>query len=127
MKAQNAMPEIAGTEVADLTRRAAVLPLKLHQEVQELRAELLTIYEREEKLLNIIDKRDRQLKRLSGGKVLPHVPEASELRAQAGAELTAKLQQTEHELETVRSRYLALSNSKLGRAQRWYWKKRAGK
>lgn len=127
MKAQNTMPENTRMQAEDFTRRAAVLPLKLHREVQGLSAELLKLYEREEKLLNIIDKRDRQVKLLSGGKKLPQVPDASELRAQTESELAKRLLKAERELEAMRSRYEALSNSKLGRAQRWYWKKRARK
>lgn len=110
----------------NILKNASQTHLRLHRHVRELTDELRAVYEREIKLLKIIDKRDKQL---------AQDPSKRKIRAQSAKQSSAidqGISPEEHalvtkELEQLRARYTALSNSKLGRLQRWYWRTKAGK
>lgn len=93
--------------------------LGLHQEIRELTAELHELYEREARLLNLLDKRDKQLDSIDGGRAIA-VPPTQPYSDRV-------LDKNSLELDLLKKRYAALSGSKLGRLQLWYWRFRVGR
>lgn len=102
-----------------LQQNASNTHLGLHQKIRELTEELHSVYEREARLLKLVDKRDKQLDQIAGGRSIA-VPSAN---------LTGESGHGGNSLELVllKKRYAALSSSKLGRMQLWYWRFRAGR
>ncbi|WP_461635899.1 hypothetical protein [Glutamicibacter soli] len=102
-----------------LQQNASNTHLSLHQKIRELTEELHSVYEREARLLKIVDKRDKQLDQVAGGRniAVPSADQCSE-SDRGGNSL---------ELDLLKQRYVALSRSKLGRLQLWYWRFKSGR
>lgn len=112
----------------DVAKRATVLPLKIHAENKKLKKELIKLYEREEYLLKYISIQNRYLQGTTALKQLPAnfvlgTVSLNENDLVASGEPRA----LGKDLVTLNNRYDALSKSKLGRLQLWYWRLRAGK
>ncbi|MCW4466136.1 hypothetical protein OK351_11565 [Glutamicibacter sp. MNS18] len=129
------MTETQRIDLDVLASRISVLPTKLHKENQELKRELAALYAREEKLLKLIHTRDSQLAQLGKRDSAPNpgLDEVPEPAPVASTDYVAETENSSHgtgnskELVNLRRRYQALSQSKLGRVQLWYWRLRAGK
>ncbi|MBM7768240.1 hypothetical protein [Glutamicibacter nicotianae] len=106
-----------------LGERASFLPLKYQAENAQLKQELVDLYKREMKLLKIIDKRDEQLAQVTSGKSIKLPIKKKQVSRPADRKEIARLNS---DLEYLQKRYEALKNSKLGRLQLWYWRKKAG-
>lgn len=106
-----------------LGERASFLPLKYQAENEQLKQELVDLYKREMKLLKIIDKRDEQLAQVASGRSIKLPIKKKQVSRPAERKEIAKLNS---DLEYLQKRYEALKNSKLGRLQLWYWRKKAG-
>jgi hypothetical protein len=122
------MSNSTSPRLADVAERATALPLKLNAENQRLKKELVKLYEREEQLLKYIDIQDRHLQGTAALKQLP----AKFVLGIAVMDENDLVPTTEPrpmgvDLFNLNKRYDALSKSKLGRLQLWYWRLRAGK
>ncbi|PJJ43613.1 hypothetical protein ATK23_0808 [Glutamicibacter mysorens] len=106
-----------------LGERASFLPLKYQAENEQLKQELVDVYKREMKLLKIIDKRDEQLAQVASGRSIKLPIKKKQVSRPADRKEIARLNS---DLEYLQKRYEALKNSKLGRLQLWYWRKKAG-
>lgn len=106
-----------------LGERASFLPLKYQAENAQLKQELVDLYKREMKLLKIINKRDEQLAQVASGKSIKLPIKKKQVSRPADRKEIARLNS---DLEYLQKRYEALKNSKLGRLQLWYWRKKAG-
>ncbi|KWR72169.1 hypothetical protein RN04_07840 [Arthrobacter sp. W1] len=106
-----------------LGQRASFLPLKYQAENEQLKQELVDLYKREMKLLKIIDKRDEQLAQVASGRSIKLPIKKKQVSRPADRKEIARLNS---DLEYLQKRYEALKNSKLGRLQLWYWRKKAG-
>lgn len=122
------MSETTSPRTVDMAERAKVLPLKLHAENKKLKKELIKLYEREEYLLKYISIQDRYLQGTTALKQLPAnfvlgtvALNESDLVSSSEPRALGK------DLVDLNNRYDALSKSKLGRLQLWYWRLRAGK
>lgn len=122
------MSETTSPRMVDMAERAKVLPLKLHAENKKLKKELIKLYEREEYLLKYISIQDRYLQGTTALKQLPAnfvlgtvALNESDLVSSSEPRALGK------DLVDLNNRYDALSKSKLGRLQLWYWRLRAGK
>lgn len=118
------MPEQLDAREQAFAKRAILLPLKFHTENKELKKELMRQYEREAKLLKIVDKRDEQLLQAVRGKSVELPAKWSK-----GADTASRKEigGLKADLEQLQKRYDALRGSKLGRLQLSYWRLRAGK
>ncbi|KAA0975332.1 hypothetical protein FQ154_14130 [Paeniglutamicibacter gangotriensis] len=122
------MSETTSPRMVDMAERAKVLPLKLHAENKKLKKELIKLYEREEYLLKYISIQDRYLQGTTALKQLPAnfvlgTVDLNESDLVSSSEPRA----LGKDLVDLNNRYDALSKSKLGRLQLWYWRLRAGK
>ncbi|MDO2935992.1 hypothetical protein Q2T94_16960 [Paeniglutamicibacter sulfureus] len=122
------MNNTSGRQLADITERATILPLKLQAENQRLKKELVKLYEREAQLLEYIDIQDRHghgtaaLKQLPAKFVLGTDP-----MTESDLETANAPRAIDPNMANLLKRYDALSKSRLGRLQLWYWRTRAGK
>lgn len=107
-----------------LAERASYLSLKYQTENVELKQELFDLYNREKKLLKIIDKRDKQLADIAAGRIVK-IP--AERKIDDHPMDSQEIAYLKSELEYLQRRYDALQKSKLGRLQLWYWRQKAGK
>jgi hypothetical protein len=119
---QMPVPHDAGEQA--IAERASVLPLKFHAESMELKKELIKLYEREAKLIKIVNKRDEQLILASQGIPVRLPARMSKAASKAPLKEVIRLKT---DLELLQKRYDALRGSKLGRLQLSYWRLRAGK
>ena len=113
-----------GQDLRALGERASFLPLKYQAENAQLKQELIDLYQREVKLLKIIDKRDDQLAQVAAGLSIK-LPAKKKIVARPADR--KEISRLNSELNYLQKRYEALKNSKLGRLQLWYWRKKAGK
>lgn len=120
----NRMRPAQDSHEQQLTNRASKLPIRLHKENQSLREELLKLYERETKLLKIIDRRDEQLVLAAQG-IAVKVPARS--KPNQGQTMGLELEKLKKKVDYLQQRHDALRASKLGSLQLWYWRQRAGK
>ncbi len=109
------------TRQSVLLNNARRTHLNLHQEIHELSEELRALYERESRLLKMLDKRDKQLAQTPDGRHPKVAPAATAQKGNPDSEKAMR------ELELLQKRYLALSRSKLGRLQLWYWRIKSGR
>ena len=122
------MRDKTSPSVVDVAERAKVLPLKLLAENKRLKKELSKLYERETQLLRYIDIQDHHLQGSTALKKLP----AEFVLGTAAMDESDLVPSSEPramglDLVNLNKRYDALSKSKLGRLQLWYWRLRAGK
>ncbi|GAB3621503.1 hypothetical protein GCM10027417_27650 [Glutamicibacter endophyticus] len=96
----------------------AKIVCELHDQLDELKSELVAAYQKESKILTILASRDEEIEKLRGGE-----------KPVATSSTDKKVKSPRHEFENndLLRRYEALSSSKLGKIQLSYWKLKSKK